>query len=581
MTYKAPVQDMMFVVRDVVGVDDLPQMKAAGLSADDIEPVLDSAGELAAGVLAPLSRTGDREGCRLANGAVTTPRGFKEAYKQYREGGWNGVPFSPDHGGQGLPWTVAFPIMEMWQSANTGFGLCPMLNQAAVEAIEVHGTPEQRATYLEKLVSGVWTGTMHLTEPQAGSDLGLIKTRAERQADGTYRLKGQKIYITYGEHDFTENIIHMVLARVTGAPDGTRGISMFIVPKFLPGSGVRNDVTCVSIEHKLGIHASPTCTMQFGDEGGAVGYLIGKENEGLKYMFTMMNNARLAVGLQGVAVAEAAYQHALSYARQRVQGSSLTDKSGARIAIIEHADVKRMLLSMKAQIEAGRALTYEAIKALDLARTGDKAAQARADLLTPVVKAWCTDIANDVTSTGIQIHGGMGYIEETGAAQFYRDARIMAIYEGTNGIQAMDLAFRKTIMDGGAAFGAWHDSAIGFLGKIKVVPAASSLHKSLTKALTQLRAAADSLLQNHNGNDPESVAAVSVPYLRAFGLTAGGVMMARRVLAAQSHSSRNFAAAQEATAHYYATHILPQAGAAVETVTTGGDSVKNYTSDKF
>lgn len=566
--YRPPIDDMMFALTRVVGLDGLPQ--ASELGEDDIRMVLESAGQLASEVLSPLNAIGDRNPSRLENGQVITPPGFKEAYKKYCEGGWNGVPFSPEHGGQGLPLSVAFAVQEMWQSANMAFGLCPMLNQAAVDAIELHGTPEQKTMYLGKLVSGEWTGTMNLTEPQAGTDLGAIRTAAEKQADGTYLLRGQKIFITYGEHDFTPNIIHTVLARVPGAPEGTKGISMFIVPKVLP-DGRRNDVKCVSLEHKMGIHASPTCVLQYGEERGAVAYLIGRENDGLKYMFTMMNNARLNVGLQGVAVAERAYQHAVAYAKDRVQGSSLNDKGGGRVAIIEHPDVRRMLLSMKAQVEAARGLAYDAAKAMELGRRGDKAAQARADLLTPVVKAWCTDMAQEVASTALQVHGGMGYIEETGAAQFYRDARITPIYEGTNGIQSMDLALRKVVMDGGKSMQTWLEEA-----SIDAQNLASSAdadwHAELTQGLTGLRRATDALLASGRGNDLETIAAVAAPYLHAFGTVAGAAVMARAILQAKDSAS-DFAAAKMISARFYGTHILPRFRGSIETVMRGGNAV--------
>ncbi len=563
--YTAPIEDMMFVLRHVVGLEGLAAME--GMGADDVQLVLESAGKLAGEVLAPINHKGDRQGCRLEGDAVRTPPGFKEAYAQYRDNGWNSVPFSADYGGQGLPWLMSFAIQEMWQASNTAFSLCPMLTLAAVEAIELHGTAEQKKLYLEKLVSGEWTGTMNLTEPDAGSDLGAIKAKAEKQSDGSYKIKGQKIFITYGEHDFAPNIIHMVLARTPDAPAGTRGISLFIVPKFLLDAqgnpGARNDVKCVSIEHKLGIHASPTCTMQYGDAGGATGYLVGKENEGLKYMFTMMNNARMGVGLQGVALAEAAYQHALAYARGRVQGSRLTDKTGGRVAIIEHPDVKRMLLFMKASVEAARALTYEAARAMDLAHKGDAAAQARVDLLTPVVKAWCTETAQDVASAGVQIHGGMGFIEETGAAQHFRDARILPIYEGTTGIQAMDLAFRKTISNGGAAAQAWLAEADETVAALSASAELRDLHAGLKGGLSALREATAWVLKTGGANDPDAVAAVCVPYLKVFGYVAGGVMMARAALAAQAleqkkQGDESFCARKKMTARFYATHILPQ-----------------------
>jgi len=576
--YNAPLADMMFALNDVVGCSDLPQMQDIG--ADDIAMILENAGALARDVLSPLNSVGDKNPSRVKDGVVTTPPGFRDAYKSYCDGGWNSVPFGEEFGGQGLPWVLAFPIQEMWQSANMGFGLCPMLNQAAVEAVDTLGTPAQKNTYLAKLISGEWTGTMNLTEPQAGSDLAAVKTKAVKQDDGTYRLFGQKIYITYGEHDFTDNIIHLVLARLPDAPEGVKGISMFIVPKFIPDAnghpGARNDLSCVSLEHKLGIHGSPTCTMQFGDGDGAVGYLIGNENEGLKHMFIMMNNARLAVGLQGVALAERAYQKALSFAKDRKQGTSLTDKSGAKVAIIDHADIRRMLLTMKAQIEAGRLLSYEAARCLDLAHGGDAAAQARVDLLTPIVKAWCTDMANDVASTGIQIHGGMGFIEETGAAQYFRDARILPIYEGTNGIQSLDLVMRKIIMNKGVAMAVWLEDGNNVCSTLRAAQMVD-IHDVLQSSLSSLRTATDWLLANaSNIND---VAAVTVPYMRAFGYVAGAVMMARAAVVAQARitagDSDPFLAQKIATARFYMTHILPFANASCVTVTSGSAAVNS------
>ena len=455
--YSAPIQDMRFVLNEVVGMDRITSLPGyADATPDMVDAILDEAGKLASNVLAPINFSGDQEGAVLENGVVRTPKGFREAYRQYQEGGWNSVPFDPEHGGQGLPWTLAMAVQEMWQAANMSFALCPMLNQGAVEALTEHGSDALKEIYLGKLISGEWTGTMNLTEPQAGSDLAAIRTRAVRE-DGHYRISGQKIYITYGEHDFTENIIHMVLARLNDAPPGIKGISLFVVPKFLvnpDGSlGERNDLRCVSLEHKLGIHASPTAVMAFGDNDGAIGYLVGEENRGIEYMFTMMNNARMGVGLQGVAISERAYQQARDYARTRVQSRDMTDAKGEPVSIVRHPDVRRMLMTMRAQTEAARALTYYAVAALDVAKKHADPAeaakgQAMADLLTPVVKAWCTDLGVENASTGIQIHGGMGFIEETGAAQYLRDVRITPIYEGTNGIQAIDLVLRK-MSDGG------------------------------------------------------------------------------------------------------------------------------------
>ena len=557
--YIPPIEDMNFLLTHVT--------KLSGLNRDDldasmVEAILGEAGKLASDVLAPLNATGDKVGAKIQDSVVTTAPGFKAAYKQYCDGGWNAVPFSPDFGGQGLPWLMSFPVQEMWQSANMAFGLCPLLNQGAVEAIHVHGTDEQKQTYLEKLISGTWTGTMNLTEPQAGSDLALLRSKAINNGDETYRISGQKIFITYGEHDFTDNIIHLVLARLPDAPEGTRGISLFLVPKFLKDEAgnytKRNDLKCVSIEHKLGIHGSPTCTMSFGDEGGATGYLLGKENEGLKCMFTMMNNARLSVGLQGVAIAERALQAAVAYAKDRKQGKPLT--GGDTAAIIEHPDINRMLLSMSAQIEAGRALAYEAALHLDMAHNGDKQAQMVVDLLTPLVKAWSTDMACEVTSTAVQIHGGMGFIEETGVAQYYRDARILPIYEGTNGIQSNDLIFRKILRDSGATAFAWIERAKTQAGDYKI----------LSDALVQLGAATKMIVAK--AKEPDALAAIAVPYLKLFSIAAGGVMLARSVAAAKDMDAE-FLRKKRAKAEFFMSHILTQSSGLAATISSGIDPV--------
>lgn len=577
--YKAPVADMKFVLKNVVGLNRLD--KAKDLDDQMVETILEEAGKLATSVLDPLNVPADRHGSRLEGGKVKTPNGFKEAYKQYCEGGWNGVPFNPDYGGQGLPLTLAFAVQEMWQSANMSFGLCPMLNQAAVEAIDVHGTQGQKDTYLSKLISGEWTGTMNLTEPHAGTDLAALKSKAVKQADGTYKLTGQKIFITYGDHDLADNIIHMVLARTPDAPEGVKGISLFLVPKFIPDAqgnpGVANDLKCVGLEHKMGIHGSPTCTMQYGDNGGATAWLIGHENDGLKCMFTMMNNARLSVGLQGVSIAERAYQHALDYARNRIQGTRISERSGSRVAIIEHPDVRRMLLSMKAQIEAGRMLCYDAAFAIDNAEEGDAAAQDKVDLLTPVVKAWCTDMACDVASLGVQIHGGMGFIEETGAAQYYRDARITPIYEGTNGIQALDLSMRKIIANKGVAARAWFAEADDSIKALGLHADMKENAAELAWALEALKSATDWMLDQGAKGDLESVAAVNVPYLKAFGAIAGAVMMARAVHEAKAGNDLQ----KIMTANYYFHHILPQYKGHVDTVMNGAASVNDYKTAMF
>lgn len=500
MTYTPPISEMQFLLHDVLGFshDDLDR--------ETCEAVLEEAGKLASEVLAPLNWSGDQNGNTLKDGEVTTGPGWKDAYKQYCEGGWNAVPFDPEFGGQGLPYALAFPIQEMWQAANMSFGLCPLLNQGAVEAINHHGNDEQKAYYLPKLISGEWTGTMNLTEPGAGSDLGLLRTKAEPSGNA-YKISGQKIFITYGDHDMADNIIHLVLARITGAPDDVKGISLFIVPKFLE-DGSRNSLQCIGLEHKLGIHASPTCTMEFD---GASGYLVGEEHQGLKYMFTMMNNARLSVGLQGVAIADRAYQHALAYANDRVQGKSFT--SGERVTISEHADVKRMLLSMKSQIAAGRALALTAALALDAGDT------AKVEIMTPLVKSWCTDMAVEVASTGVQVHGGMGFIEETGAAQYYRDARILPIYEGTNGIQALDLVFRKLLRDGGL-------SVKQYIAHLKSLVQPEH-QKNFAPHLEALDEVTDAIVMAAADKNMDLAQAMAAPYLKGFAIIAGAALLSK------------------------------------------------------
>src|SRR5438874_2089258 len=452
---------MQFVMNDLAGLEQVGKLPGCeDATPDTVAAILAEAAKFATEVLDPLNAVGDREGARrLDDGSVKTPTGFKDAYLQYCANGWNGLTKSPEFGGQGLPQLVATAVEEMWHAANMAFDLCPLLTQGAIEAIELCGTPEQKERYLPKMVSGEWAGTMNLTESQAGSDLAAVRTRAVPQADGSFKLYGQKIFITYGEHDYTENIIHLVLARTPTAPEGVKGISLFIVPKFLinaDGSlGARNDVQCVSIEHKLGNHASPNAVLAYGDHGGAVGYLVGQENRGLEYMFIMMNQARFSVGLEGVGLAERAYQRAAAYAKERVQGRAVGEGQGAKGAtIIQHPDVRRMLMSMKAATEAMRAIAYVTAAALDNARAQPetdvrKRHQAFVDLMIPIVKGWCTETAQEIAYTGVQVHGGMGFIEETGAAQHYRDARIITIYEGTTGIQANDLIGRKTARDGG------------------------------------------------------------------------------------------------------------------------------------
>jgi alkylation response protein AidB-like acyl-CoA dehydrogenase len=578
MTYAAPLADMRFTL-DVVG--------SLSEEANEVaEAVLGEAAKLAEGELAPLNQQADRIGSVLENGVVRTPPGFRDAYRRYVEGGWNGLSVDSAIGGQGLPLALAVPVTEMWNSACMGWALCPLLNHGAIEMLKTHGSPELRARYLDKLVSGEWTGTMNLTEPQAGSDLGALKSRAMPARDDRwgehYRITGQKIFITYGDHDLTDNIIHMVLARLPDAPPGSRGISLFLVPKFLLDEdgrpGERNDVRTLRLEEKLGIHASPTCVLSYGDEAGAIGWRIGEAHRGLEAMFTMMNSERLLVGVQGVAIGERAYQAALAYACTRVQGQPLGIKrDGATPPIIHHPDVRRMLLSMRAQIEAMRALAYYAAGVIDASRdAADEAtrfrAQRRADLLIPVVKAWCSDKGIEIASTGIQVHGGMGYIEETGAAQHYRDARIAAIYEGTNGIQAGDLVGRKLARDRGAA-------ARELIAEMRAVlddldaPELAPLRQGLADGLGALDAATGYLIDA----EPALAAAGAAPYLDLFGTVTGGWLTARMALAARQQA-HPLAAAKLATARFYADQILARAPGFLPAI-KGGATVVGFDPD--
>ncbi len=594
--YTAPIADMRFVLNRVVGFDRiavLPGYDAA--SPDLVETILDEAGKFAAGVLAPTNQIGDREGSVLENGGVRQPESFRNAYHQYIEAGWNSVPFDPEFGGQGLPWALAFAVQEMWQAANMAFGLCPMLNQGAVDLLSEHGSPEQKATYLAKMISGEWTGSMDLTEPQAGSDLGTVRCKAVQNGD-VYRVIGQKIFITYGDHDLSENVIHLVLARLPEAPAGSKGISLFIVPKFLvnpDGSlGDRNDVRCTGIEHKLGIKASPTAVLSYGDNGGATAFLVGEPNRGLEYMFAMMNNARLSVGLQGVAIAERAYQQAREYAKVRVQSRDLRKPKNPPVTIIHHPDVRRMLLTMKAQVEAGRILTYEAAAAFDVAQRHPDAdtraaARTRLELLTPVVKGWCTDMGCEVASIGIQVHGGMGFIEETGAAQHYRDARIAPIYEGTNGIQANDLVFRKLGRDRGAAVQAFLLEARAIAADIGGRPGddLAAIAGGLTGGLIVLETATEWLVETLKP-DPVAAATGAAHYLRMFGLVAGAVGLAKAAAAAdedlrQRGADVDFLTGKLITARFFAEHLLPQAAGLLTPITKGHQVVMALTEEQF
>jgi len=586
--YVAPLRDMRFVIKELAGLDTVTSLPGCEeVTPDLVDAVLDEAGKFATGVLSPLNVPGDRIGCKLDDGVVTTPPGFKAAYKQFQEGGWPGLGGDIEFGGQGLPHLVSGLVSEIWNGANMSFCLCPMLTTGVVNAVLRHGSEQQKKTYLEKLVSGAWTGTMNLTEPQAGSDLSAVRARAVPE-DDHYRVHGTKIFITYGEHDFADNIIHLVLARTPNAPEGVKGISLFVVPKYLVNAdgsrGARNDVKCVSIEHKLGIHGSPTCVMAYGDKEGAIGYMVGEENRGLEYMFTMMNFARLEVGIEGVALAERAYQRALSYARERVQGREIGVKGGERVTIVHHPDVRRMLMSMKAQVEAMRALAGAACTALDIAhRHPDREQrlkhQAVFDLLTPVVKGWCTEQSIEIASLGVQIHGGMGFVEETGAAQHLRDARITTIYEGTTGIQANDLMGRKLASEKGLTAKALIDEMRSFdkdLGRYSH-PELNAIRRGLGEGVSALSEATNWLLETYPYN-PRAAAAGAVPYLKLWGVVAGGWQMARAALIAKTHldgdtEDVDFYRAKLGTARFFAEHILPLAQSYKQAIVNGSASV--------
>jgi len=575
MTYRAPLADIGFALKHAASLGAAIEQGLFGdLGIDDIEAVVAEAGRFAGEVIAPLNRIGDTYGTRFKDGVVTTAPGWKEAYYAWRTAGWNSVTAPAEWDGQALPHVVEAACTEMWHAASVGFANGPMLTTAAIDALNAHGSDTLKRAYLEKLVSGEWMGTMQLTEPQAGSDVGALRTRAERAGDGSYRIKGQKIFITYGEHDFTDNIIHFVLARLPDAPAGTRGISLFLVPKFLLNAngslGARNDVRAHSVEHKLGIHGSPTCTMIFGDAGGATGFLIGEENAGMACMFTMMNRARLAVGLQGVGVAECATQQALAYARERRQGRVAGMKATEMAPIIAHPDVRRMLLSMRALTQAARAICYATAMALDRSeRDADgavrQAANERASLLTPLAKAFSTDIANEVASLGVQVHGGMGYIEETGAAQLFRDARIAAIYEGTNGIQAIDLVTRKLPLAGGGAIKAQLDELRGIVEALNASndPALGWTAVRLSDAVESLARATSWLLARLD-KEADSVLAAATPYLRLFGLATGGCLLAKQALAALRLGADG--AGRVTLARFFAENFAVQAPALERTV---------------
>jgi alkylation response protein AidB-like acyl-CoA dehydrogenase len=588
MSYSAPVKDMLFVMKELADMESiaaLPGFEDASL--DTAQAVLEEAARFNNEVVAPLNFEGDKNPSFWKNGEVTTTPGFKEAFRQFGEGGWQGVLHPVEYEGQGLPKLIATPCIEMLNAANLSFALCPLLTDGAIEALLTAGTEEQKQLYVPKLISGEWTGTMNLTEPQAGSDLALVRTRAEPQGDGTFKLFGTKIFITYGEHDMAKNIVHLVLARTPNAPDGVKGISLFLVPKFLTDEngtlGARNDVHCVSIEHKLGIKASPTAVLQFGDHGGAIGQLIGEENRGLEYMFIMMNAARFAVGMQGVAVSERAYQKAVAFAKDRVQSRPVDGSAKQPVSIIHHPDVRRMLLTMRSLTEASRSLAYVAAAHCDLAHHHpDEAArashQAIYEFLVPIVKGWSTELSIDVASLGVQVHGGMGFIEETGAAQYYRDARILTIYEGTTAIQANDLIGRKTVRDGGAtaqAILAQMDQTIAQLAE-REGQAFKSMHRHLSAGSLSLARVIEFMVAKVK-SDPNAVFAGSVPYLKLAGIVLGGWQMARALLVASDKRGEDeaFYGAKIATAQFFAEHILSQAPG-IEASVVSGKGLEGY-----
>jgi 3-(methylsulfanyl)propanoyl-CoA dehydrogenase len=595
-SYTAPLRDMQFVLKELAGLDRIGRLPGCEEATPDlVDSILDEAAKFAGEVLTPLNQIGDVQGLKWRDGSVTTPDGFKEAYRQFAEAGWEALPFPSEYGGQGLPKLVATPVMEMWNAANMAWAMCPLLTQGAIEALMLRGTDEQKQKYLLKMVSGEWTGTMNLTEPQAGSDLAAVRTKAVPQ-DNHYRIYGQKIFISFGEHDMAENIIHLVLARTPDAPEGVKGISLFVVPKFLVNDdgtlGERNDVYCASIEHKLGIHASPTAVLAFGDHSGAIGYLVGEENRGLEYMFIMMNEARFGVGMQGLAIAERAYQHALNYAKERIQGKDLAERGGKAVPIIRHPDVRRMLMLMKSQVEAMRALAYITAAALDIAHrhpdTNERAKQqALADLLIPVVKGWSTETSIEVASLCIQIHGGMGFIEETGATQHLRDARITTIYEGTTGIQANDLIGRKIARENGATARALIEMMRALDEQLAAAPGDDfkAIRSRLSAGVIAFVESVEWIIKTYP-KDIRAVLAGAVPFLKLAGIVCGGWQMARAALIAQEklnagEGDKRFYEAKIATARFYADHILTQASGLRDTTINGAAGVLALSEEQF
>jgi len=585
--YSAPIEEISFALETMAQMKSWASISGFEEAGEDlVAAVLGEAGKLAGEVVSPTNRIGDEIGAKWQDGNVTSPDAFKPMHQAYVEGGWSTLSADPAHGGQGLPLVLSTAVTEMITSANMAYSLLPLLSSGAVEAIAAHGSDEQHSKYLEKMVTGEWSGAMNLTEPGAGSDVGALRAKAEAQPDGTYLVSGQKIFITWGDHDLCENIIHLVLARLPGAPAGSKGITMFLVPKFLvneDGSlGARNDVRCVSLEHKLGIHASPTCVMSFGDQGNCVGYIVGEENRGMRNMFTMMNNARIGIGLQGVSIAERAYQQAVAYAADRVQSAAIGAPSREPVTIINHPDVRRMLLTMRATTEAARAIIYRNMWALDRANHSvdadeKHAAQAEADLLTPISKAYSTDIGVEAASLGVQIHGGMGFIEETGAAQHYRDSRIAPIYEGTNGIQALDLVGRKLNADGGAH---WQS----LIAEMQAF--ADSADQPGLVAGVEALASASAVLFDNGFDHIVDTAGAATPYLRLFGTVLGAYLLAKQAVEAErrlgaGEGNPAFLRAKITTARFYVEQVLPQATALLEPVKAGAGRLMEMDNQDF
>lgn len=590
--YNAPLRDMSFVIRELAGLDRILRMPDfEGISEDEVDQILEESARFSREVLGPLNIPGDQEGCRVENKAVIVPDSFADAYGQFVESGWQSLPASPEFGGMGLPETLAAATMEMWQSSNLSFSLCPLLTSGAIAAIKAHASDELKQNYLPKMVSGEWTGTMNLSEPQAGSDLAAVKTRAEPDGDN-YRLTGTKIFITWGDQEFSENVVHLVLARLPDAPEGVRGISLFLVPKYLVNddgtTGERNDVYCTSVEHKLGVHASPTCVMNYGDADGATGYLVGEENRGLAGMFTMMNHARLNVGIQGLAISERAYQLARDFARERVQGTAPGEKG--RVTIIHHPDVRRMLLVMKSLIEGMRAVAYSTAAVVDTAHHSADAeerdaAGARSAVLTPIIKGWLTEVAQELTSLGVQIHGGMGFVEETGAAQHMRDARILPIYEGTTGIQANDLVGRKILFDEGRAMKQWIEEMRSLDDELAAIEDLKAIRQSLSSGIGDLATAVNWLLANAP-DDQNVPGAASVNLLMLAGTVAGGWQLARAALIAtqklaDGDADSAFLGAKIMTARFYAIHILPRSSGYRQAAISGSQVIMALPEESF